>query len=248
MTVMEIARKTGMPEKSQATALSQLRDAGFISHRSDGAWVVERFREFQEVGSRDRTRVYREKKASREGCGDVAEASPSDRDVTSQSGHSQRHGDALDRDKEEDKDKTHTPGGREAEAVEDFVRWFVRAGIEIGPIAAHFDAEMEIRRELDRSRKEAEAMLKTYGRAECELRARRFFSAMQAAKLRGQPWIKTLSERWTWPEISGVEPPSKPSALRVVPPASNPDLDAIPDPIDPKTADFAALFARRGTT
>lgn len=110
---------------------------------------------------------------------------------------------------------THIAGAgihaREVDAVADFVAWFVAAGVEDGAVPKHLDSALEAANEAQRSAKVAADMLRAYGRAECERRARLFFAALKAPKGRGRPWITTLSERWTWFEPR-VDPPRQDSS------------------------------------
>ena len=84
LTIDEIAAYTRLPRANQQRALTELVAAGLLGARDDGAYVVERFAEFQGDSSRERTARYRARH------GGVTAASRA------------RHGDAIEGEGEED--------------------------------------------------------------------------------------------------------------------------------------------------
>ena len=109
LSVREISGYTTLGEKRQESALRECVDVGFISRRSDGAFVVERFEEKAGDSSAERMRSLRSrKKALRNALrnGDVTGDAPSDVTGDGKSAHALRQSDALD--KEEDRDTLST--------------------------------------------------------------------------------------------------------------------------------------------
>lgn len=62
LSVAEVCEYTKLPKAQQKAALEELIAVDLLSLREDGAYVVQRFKEFQEKGSADRVRAFRERK------------------------------------------------------------------------------------------------------------------------------------------------------------------------------------------
>jgi len=86
--------------------------------------------------------------------------------------------------------------------------WFVTTGVELGGIPAHVGLDVTAAA-LKQSLDDAKALLTSYGRDEVEQRARRFFAAVKAHKIRRTPSISSLAAAWDWDVIAGVLAPSE---------------------------------------
>ncbi len=86
----------------------------------------------------------------------------------------------------------------------DFTHWFVMAALDARALPEHhrLDPALVIARE---SLETANALLATYGRAECETRAQRFLAACAARSIRRPPSIVALSECWTFREVESPD-------------------------------------------
>jgi hypothetical protein len=88
----------------------------------------------------------------------------------------------------------------EAGEASDFILWFLKSGVDAGVLRQSLDIHAAAQGE---SLPHAEKLIGTWGRAECEARTLRFFTAVDSAKLRRAPTIEGFAGAW---DCSALKP------------------------------------------